>query len=102
MRPDLKGVRLMNQRKKSKLVIFLSIAVALYFVYVLADQQVIINRYKQDFAQLEQKIEEEEQRNRQLKREKEMLDSDEYIEKVAREKLGMVKEGERLYVDINK
>jgi cell division protein FtsL len=92
----------MNKRKRSKMMIFLSAAVALYFVYMMADQQAIINRYNQDFARLEQKIEEEEQRNSHLKREKEMLNSDEYIEKVAREKLGMVKEGERLFVDINK
>jgi len=29
-----------------------------------------------------------------------MIQSDEYVEKIAREKLGMVKKNERVYVDI--
>ena len=31
-----------------------------------------------------------------------MLDSEEYMEKIARKKLGMVKPGERIFIDINK
>ncbi|MGI6668326.1 MAG: septum formation initiator family protein [Acetivibrionales bacterium] len=40
--------------------------------------------------------------NEELKREQEMIQSDEYKEKVAREKLGMVKKNERVFVDIGK
>ena len=38
--------------------------------------------------------------NKELNKQKEMINSDEYIEKVAREKLGMVKKGERVFVDV--
>ena len=30
-----------------------------------------------------------------------IIETDEFIEKIAREKLGMVKEGERIYVDMD-
>lgn len=50
---------------------------------------------------IQAKVEEEIVINEELKRQKEILDTDEYIEKVAREKLGMVKPGEKIFIDIN-
>lgn len=55
-----------------------------------------------EIKQLEQKIAKEEEEKRSLLEQKDEISSDESIEKIAREKLGMVKDGERVFVDTNK
>lgn len=55
-----------------------------------------------EIKQLEQKIAKEEEEKQRLMEEKDEISSDESIEKIAREKLGMVKDGERVFVDTNK
>ncbi|MGI6086028.1 MAG: cell division protein FtsL [Acetivibrionales bacterium] len=55
-----------------------------------------------EIKQLEQKIAKEEKEKQKLLEEKDEISSDESIEKIAREKLGMVKDGERVFVDTNK
>ena len=55
-----------------------------------------------EIKQLEQKIAREEEKKQRLMKEKDEISSDESIEKIAREKLGMVKDGERVFVDTNK
>ncbi|MBU2545192.1 septum formation initiator family protein [Patescibacteria group bacterium] len=47
---------------------------------------------------LEQEVREMEEKNRDLKNKKEETESDEYIEKVAREQLDLKKPGEEVYV----
>ncbi|NLM74748.1 MAG: cell division protein FtsL [Clostridiaceae bacterium] len=53
-------------------------------------------------TELEQKIEKEKEIKRNLQKQKEEISSEESIEKLAREKLGMVKDGEKIFIDINK
>ncbi|NLE24576.1 MAG: cell division protein FtsL [Clostridiaceae bacterium] len=55
-----------------------------------------------EIKQLEQKIAKEEAEKQRLMEESDEISSDESIEKIAREKLGMVKDGERVFVDTNK
>lgn len=55
-----------------------------------------------EIKQLEQKIAKEEEEKQRLMEERDEISSDESIEKIAREKLGMVKDGERVFVDTNK
>lgn len=55
-----------------------------------------------EIKQLEEKIAKEEEEKKNLLKMKDEISSDESIEKIAREKLGMVKDGERVFVDINK
>lgn len=55
-----------------------------------------------EIKQLEQKIAREEEEKQRLLKERDEITSDDSIEKIAREKLGMVKDGERVFVDINK
>ena len=51
-------------------------------------------------SDLEAQIEYEEQRANEVDSLKEIVDSDEYIEKIAREKLGMIRKDEIVFVDI--
>ena len=52
--------------------------------------------------ELEQKIEKEMEIKKDLLKQKEEISSEESIEKLAREKLGMVKVEEKIFIDINK
>lgn len=92
----------MRKRKKSKFGIILLTIVFIYFAYTVVGQQKIINSKNLDMIKIQSKIDQENKENEKLKKEKDQLNSDEYIEKTAREKLGMVKRNERVYVDIGK
>lgn len=59
-----------------------------------------INANKQVIAELEAKIEAEKEYQAEVDRLKENADSDEYIEKIARDRLGMVKSDEILFIDV--
>jgi len=92
----------MDKRKKSKLWLIGLIGFFLYFAYVMIDQQKILYVRDMEMADIQNKIKEEEKTGQELQKHKDTLDSDEYIEKVAREKLGMVKQEEKIFVDVNK
>lgn len=89
-----------SKKKKSSFGIILILAVFLYLSYIAVGQQKLINSKNDELNWINNKIAEEEKINEQLKKEMEMINSDEYKEKVAREKFGMVKENETVYVDI--
>lgn len=69
---------------------------------IIIRQQSILNSQRAEIEDLDLKIEEEKELNLKLLEERERVLSDEYIETIARRELGLVKEGERVFVDINK
>jgi len=73
----------------------------MYLGTVLVKQQFIINSQRQQLKQIQENIEQEKELNEKLLRQKEEIASKEYSEKIARESLGMVKNGERVFVDVN-
>ena len=50
---------------------------------------------------LEHRISKEEAIQDELLEQQTIIETDEFVEKIAREKLGMVKEGERLFIDMD-
>ena len=80
-------------RKKNKLFINLLAIALIIWIVVLIKQQLNISQYKDDIKVLSQKIDIAEknlQENKQyLEEEKQNANSLEYIEKLARDKLGM-------------
>lgn len=90
----------MSKKKKSTFGIFALLAIFLYLSYIAIGQQKLLNTKEIEMSKIESKIQEETKENEKLKREKEIIDSDEYKEKVARDRLGMVKDNERVYIDI--
>ncbi len=92
----------MSKKKKSTSTfgIIVLLAIFVYLSYVAVGQQKLLNAKSAEMSKIDSKIAEETKVNEELKKEKEMIDSDAYKEKVAREKLGMVKEGERVFMDI--
>lgn len=84
---------------------FLIIAFIIWAV-MLIKQQLNISQYNEDLKNLSEKIEVAEdelnQNKQDLEEEKQNINSTEYIEKLAREKLGMYLQNERVYIDSNK
>lgn len=78
----------------------LVIIFCIYFVSVLINQQTKLNAYKESQAYYQEKTDEAEQYQESLKALKENIDSPEYIEEIAREKLGMYLPNERVYIDV--
>ena len=88
-----------NVLKKVFLIAFIAWGI------VLVKQQISIAQYNDEIKALSTKIEvaeDELNKNKEdLKAEKEIINSPEYIEKLAREKLGMYLQNERVYIDSN-
>ena len=84
---------------------FLIIAFIIWAV-MLIKQQLNISQYNEDLKNLSEKIEVAEdelnQNKQDLEEGKQNINSTEYIEKLAREKLGMYLQNERVYIDSNK
>ncbi|TYQ14600.1 UNVERIFIED_CONTAM: cell division protein FtsL [Acetivibrio alkalicellulosi] len=93
----------MNKRKRPDwaLITFICIGV-IYFGIVLINQQSLLNYQNLEMEQIDNKIQDEKELNARLLRQREEVLSDEYIEKIARQKLDMVREGERIFVDVNR
>lgn len=90
-------------RKKQKFSFILSICLLLlagYFVISLINIHVQINDRKEEAKELNARYEEQVAENAQLQDVIDGGDRDNYIERVAREKLGYVLPGERVYYNI--
>lgn len=92
----------MSKRKKSGFGLFILLIFFLYFAWQMVGQQKMLYSKSLEMQKMQTKVSEETKVNEELKKEQQTLNSDEYIEKVAREKLGMVKKGERVFVDTGK
>ncbi|NLK87124.1 MAG: septum formation initiator family protein [Clostridiaceae bacterium] len=92
----------MKKNKKSTVGVYVLLVIFLYLSYIAVSQQKLLYAKGLELVRIEDKIEHEKELNEILAKEKEMIQSDEYVEKIAREKLGMVKKNERVYVDIGK
>ena len=95
----------MNKRKNSLWGVIFSIFVIVMSIYsavTMIEQQKILSAKSNELKSIQAKIDEESKATDDLKKQKEVVNSDEYVESVAREKLGMVKHGEKVFVDVNK
>jgi len=72
----------------------------LYAGYLIITQELKILELKAEVIRIRQQIELYEARNNLLSQVIENLKSDEYVEKIAREELGLIKEGEIPYLAI--
>ncbi len=87
--------------KKIYKKVLLVIAIC-YVVNIFISQQKTLNSYKAEINQYQEKIAEAEGTKESLISMKDNVSSPEYIEKIAREKLGMYLPNERVYIDIGK
>ncbi len=77
-------------------------AVCVYAAYTLVDQQITLSKNRQVAEEYKAKISEAQTENKRLEDELSKAGTDEYLERVAREKLGLVKANERVFIDITK
>ena len=87
----------MKRRKLYKKLLIL--LVLIYAIFTLVNQQKVINLYTSNSKELASKIEVQENYKKELVAEKDNVNSKEYIEQMAREKLDMYYPNEKIYVD---
>ena len=87
-------------KKVYKKVLF--VVISIYVICIFSSQQQTLNRYQKEIKEYDKQIEEAKETKDSLLTMKENVNSPEYIEKIAREKLGMYLPNERVYIDIGK
>lgn len=88
----------MNRTKRKVLILF--ILFALYFVYQIADSYTLYMDMQDSLSEKELQIQTLQAQKNDLFKQLEYVETIDYVEKVAREKLGLVKEGETLLIII--
>ena len=86
----------------SKIYKVLVIIGIIYFIYIFGMQQEKLDSYGKDKQYYEAQIEDLKHQKEELLKIKENVNSPEYIEEMAREKLDMYLPNERAYIDMGK
>ena len=84
---------------KVKILLLVIICSAMIIRGIMQQPEIIEN--KNEIANLNDEIENEKIRQSEVEEMRESVDTDEYIERIARDKLGMIKENERIFVDVS-
>ncbi|MCI8636763.1 MAG: hypothetical protein HFJ36_02725 [Clostridia bacterium] len=87
------------KRNKKIYIKLLVLAIAIYVIYTLFNQQQTLNQYSQESKELASQIKEQKEYKEELAKKKEDVTSLDFIEKKAREMLDMYYPNERVYVD---
>ena len=87
--------------KKNKKILrnLLIIAIIIYIAFDFINQQKTLNQYSKNTEELNQQIASEKATNEDLNQEKDNVNSLDFIEEMAREKLDMYHPNERVYMD---
>lgn len=97
-----RGVMVMKKKRKSKFWFIVIALILLYSGYISVSLKGLLDSKKEQHADLENKITLQKKQGADLEKQMKNVNSDEYIEKMAREELGMVKKNERVYIDVNR
>lgn len=81
--------------------IFLLILIG-YIIYTIISQQQTLNSYRAEEQRYSAQIQAQKEEQEQLKQTKANINSEEYVESIAREKLNMYLPNERVYIDMSK
>lgn len=88
----------MKKNKKIYKKLFILI-IAIYVIFTLVNQQKTLNQYSKNIDELSEKIADQKEYKEELAKKKDDVNSLEFIEQTAREKLDMYYPNERVYVD---
>ena len=91
--------RLLMKKNKKILRNLLIIGIVVYIAFVFIDQQKTLNEYSKSTEELNQQIASEKTTNEELNQQKDNVNSLDFIEEMAREKLDMYYPNERVYMD---
>lgn len=92
----------MNIFKINKIMNLILIVLVVYSIFTFVNQQSKLNSYKEEISYYSAQIEELKEKEEELLATQENVNSEEYIEKVAREELDMYLPNEIVFVDISK
>lgn len=87
-------------KKLYKKILF--VVIGFYVISIFISQQQTLNTYQKEINQCESQIEQAKGTQDSLIAMKDNVNSPEYIEEMAREKLGMYLPNEKVYIDIGK
>lgn len=90
---------LISHRRAIKIWVFIILVGAMIFKGAM--QQPQINKNRERIARLEDQIAYEHERQNEIENLKDKVNSDEYIEKMASEKLGLVKSTAKIFMDVS-
>ena len=87
--------------KKTKKIVKFTIIflIAVYIILTFSNQQRTLNQYSKNYEELTSQIEEQKEYNEQLSKKKQDIESTDFIEDMAREKLDMYLPNEKIYID---
>lgn len=85
-------------RRRVNWFLILLLLIGGWFSYTFVTQQIRLNAVASDYEETRIRLEEARARNAELKKERDSLSDAAYIEKVARESLGMTRQGEVPYI----
>lgn len=88
-----------GKRKNSVILVLLLLAIAGTFAVRLVQLQIGIREQEQELGNLEAAYVQQQQDNNALRKKLDNADEAQYIERVARDSLGLIKPGEKVYVD---
>ena len=89
-------------KNKKKLVNIIFLVIVGFMVFRGLMQIPRINQKAEELENLRHEKIYEEARAEEVEKMKNITDTDEYIEKMAREKLGLVREDEKIFIDVSK
>lgn len=93
-------MKILKSKKLYKKVFF--IIIGLYIISIFVNQQKTLDSYKNNQEYYAKQIQEQTEYKESLLAKKENLNSPEYIEEIAREKLDMYLPNEKIYIDQDK
>ena len=88
----------LRKRKRIQWVVVVVCFCLLYVVYSFADQALQLSELRREASNLRAREATLQSDNERLRQEQQLLQTDAYVEKVAREELGLVKPGETPYI----
>jgi len=91
----------MNKRRKINFKKLLYLILILYMVFIFIQQQITIYHLDKQKMEMQKEMNTLLEQNKALKEQIKYVKSKEYIEKVAREELGLVKDNEIIYIDVS-
>lgn len=87
---------------KTNITRILFVILAVYVVYTFISQQKLLNAYAKEDRDYRNQIEQANETKQELTETLQSLNSTEYIEQIARDKLDMYLPNEKVYIDITK
>jgi len=94
---QMKKINFKKLYKRLLILVFM-----VYVIYTFVMQQQTLNAYKAEENKYQQEIQKAQTEQEKLIATKQNINSNEYIEQIAREKLDMYLPNERVYIDIGK